>query len=294
MEKDTVIKIALSAVLTVYLVFALAMTGNAGRADHYTELRIEVADSLGSGFVTTDDVSRECDGLISRIASEPRGSISLSELEGRLMELPVIERANVAALNDGSLRIDVEPMIPVARVFSPDGGSYYINSSGKRVKATARYHVDVPIVVGNFDSGHRRASDLLPMLSYIAADPTANALVSAVALSRSDDILLIPVIRGQIINFGDTTDVAGKFARLKTFYAEVMPVKGWNTYDTISVKWAGQVVASRRDKSLGRLTLQAEDSEFDLIDDAATMLPDEDGFIDDEPQTQASTNNKTT
>lgn len=132
------------------------------------------------------------------------------------------------------------------------------------------------------------------MLSYIAADPTANALVSAVALSRSDDILLIPVIRGQIINFGDTTDVAGKFARLKTFYAEVMPVKGWNTYDTISVKWAGQVVASRRDKSLGRLTLQAEDSEFDLIDDAATMLPDEDGFIDDEPQTQASTNNKTT
>lgn len=124
MEKDTVIKIALSAVLTVYLVFALAMTGNAGRADHYTELRIEVADSLGSGFVTTDDVSRECDGLISRIASEPRGSISLSELEGRLMELPVIERANVAALNDGSLRIDVEPMIPVARVFSPDGGSY--------------------------------------------------------------------------------------------------------------------------------------------------------------------------
>lgn len=288
MDKDTVIKIALSAVLTVYLVFALAMTGNAGHAEPYTDLRIAVADSLGSGFVTRDDVARECESLINSIASVPRGQINLGELECRLLDLPVIEHANVAGLNDGSLRIDVEPMVPVARVFATDGSSCYINSSGKRVAATARYHVDVPIVVGNFDAGHRRAADLLPMLSYIASDPTANALVSAVAVSGNDDIILIPVIRGQIINFGDTTAIADKFARLKTFYADVMPVKGWNTYDTISVKWGGQVVASRREKSLGNLGLKAEDSEFDLVDDTATMLPDEDGFADEGPQKQAN------
>ena len=283
MEKDTVIKIALTVVLAVYLGFALTMSGNAERAGRYSKLRIEVADSLGSGFVTLDDISRECDGLINRVYTDPRGQISLGELERRITDLPVVEHANVAALNDGSLRIDVEPMVPVARVFTPGGSSYYINASGKRVTATARYHVDVPIVVGTFDAGKRKAADMLPMLSYIASDPTANALVSAVALAPNNDILLIPVIRGQIINFGDTSAVADKFARLKVFYADVMPVKGWNTYDTISVKWAGQVVASRRVKSLAGLTLETKDSEFDLVDDAATMLPDEDGFVDEDP-----------
>lgn len=288
MEKDTVIKIALTAVLAVYLVFALAMTGNAGAAEPYTELRITVADSLGSGFVTRDDVIRECEGLIKNITTVPRGQVDLGVLEKRLLEMPVIERANVAALNDGSLRIDVSPMVPVARVFSPDGASYYINASGKRVSATARYHVDVPIVAGNFNAGHRQAADLLPMLSYIASDPTANALVSAVAVADNDDIMLIPVIRGQVINFGDTASVADKFSRLKAFYAQAMPVKGWNTYDTISVKWDGQVVASRREKSLGQLGLAAEDSEFDLVDDTETMLPDEDGFVEPEQQKTAT------
>ena len=32
------------------------------------------------------------------------------------------------------------------------------------------------------------------------------------------------------------------------FYREVLPVKGWNYYDTISVKWRGRVVATRREK----------------------------------------------
>jgi hypothetical protein len=32
-------------------------------------------------------------------------------------------------------------------------------------------------------------------------------------------------------------------------YSKVIPYKGWETYDTISVKFNGQIVATRRDKS---------------------------------------------
>lgn len=283
MEKDTVIKIALTAVLSVYLVFALALTGSAERSDYYTNLNINVIDSIGSGFVTKDDVDKECDGLYSIIAASPRAAINLQELESRILDMPVVEHVNVSTLCDGSLHIDVSPMVPVARVFDPTGKSYYINACGKRVNADARYHVDVPVVIGNFDTGRIRAAHLLPMLSHIAADPTLNALVSTVTLSKKGDILIIPVIRGQIINFGDNDNVSDKFARLKAFYTEVMPRKGWNTYDTISVKWAGQIVASHREKSLGQLNLHTEESEFDFIDDLSTMTPDADGFVDDSP-----------
>lgn len=291
MEKDTVIKIALTALLSVYLVFALAMTGSAERADHYNGLKINVLDSIGSGFVSNDDIDKECDGLYSLIASAPRGTINLQELETRIIDMPVVENANVSTLCDGTLNIEVSPMVPVARVFDPSGKSYYINASGKRVMADARYHVDVPVVIGNFDSGHMRAAHLLPMLSHIASDPTLNALVSTVTLSKRGDILIIPVIRGQVINFGDNDNVKDKFARLKSFYTEVLPRRGWNTYDTISVKWAGQVVASHREKSLGQLTLHTEESEFDFIDDISTMTPDADGFVDDSNNPDSSTTN---
>ena len=52
------------------------------------------------------------------------------------------------------------------------------------------------------------------------------------------------------------------FAKLKLFYREVMPKRGWNTYDTISVKWNHQVVATRRTKAVVKpLDYDPEDDE---------------------------------
>ena len=56
------------------------------------------------------------------------------------------------------------------------------------------------------------------------------------------------MIKGHVINFGDTTMIENKFSRIKTIYKDVFPEKGWDYYDTISVKWNGQVVATRRKK----------------------------------------------
>ena len=99
----------------------------------------------------------------------------------------------------------------------------------------------------------------------------------------------MPVIRGHVVNLGDTSLIANKFDRLKVFYREVMPVKGWNFYDTVSVKWRGQIVASRREKKLGDIALDTRESEFDFIDDVETMSPENEGFAD---ETETSPNDK--
>jgi len=54
------------------------------------------------------------------------------------------------------------------------------------------------------------------------------------------------------------------------FYRQVMPYKGLEEYDTISVKFRGQVVATRRDKT--RLN-HAEEYEEEIDLEEAT-LPD--------------------
>ncbi len=64
-----------------------------------------------------------------------------------------------------------------------------------------------------------------------------------------DDIILVPRITGHVINLGDTTRLAEKRRMLMTAYKNIIPYRGWNQYDTISVKFRGQIVATRRNKA---------------------------------------------
>lgn len=194
-------------------------------------------------------------------------------MELRLLASDKIERANVSVLNDGSLAIDVVPMVPVARVFESSRNrhrSYYINAEGKRIGAEARFHIDVPVVCGSFSERHTPAR-LLPLLSHIAADRQLNALVSTLVSEPDGDIIIVPSMRGHVINFGDTADTADKFARLRRFYRTVPGVRGWDSYDTVSVKWRGQVVATRRAGRLAAVQLAVREEEFVDVDNETVL-----------------------
>lgn len=270
LNRRSIIACILSLALVAYMCFALHATAGMARADRFTGCRIVVDDTASTGFVSELEVSQECGGIMQWIGSRSIADLDINELENRLRACDKIETVNVHVLNDASLRIDVRPMVPVARVF--DGrSSYYINAGGKRISADPRFHVDVPVVVGHF-TPERPARRLLPLLDYIAARPDLDALVSTVRQERDGDIVIVPAIRGHVVNFGDTADISGKFSRLLTFYRKVLPVRGWEAYDTISVKWRGQVVGSRRDKTLGESHLAARIEEYDDIDDHDTMI----------------------
>ena len=269
-DRYPILACALTVILVGYLCFALPATASMAREDRFTGCRIEVADSLGSGFVSQLEISQECDNIMQWVTARKRKEVDLNLLESHLRGSDKIEDVNVSLLNNGTILIDVVPMTPVARIFDTST-SYYINATGKRISADPRYHVDVPVVLGNF-TDDRPSTRLLPMLHHIASHPELDALVSTVKQARNGDIIIVPTIRGHVVNFGDTSDVDNKFTRLREFYRQVMPVRGWETYDTIAVKWRGQVVATRRDKALATTSLAAVVEEFDDIDDTDTMI----------------------
>lgn len=256
--------------LIAYLCFALQATARMASNDTFKGCRIEVNDRDNTGFVTQLDISRECDDIMQWITRRRRADLNLNALESKLRASDKVENVNIAILNNGFLAIDVTPMTPVARVFDGDS-SYYINSQGKRISADPRYHIDVPVVEGSFSIQYP-PTRLLPLLSHIARNPELDALVSTVQQSHNGDIIIVPTIRGHLINFGDTSMVDDKFGRLREFYRTVMPIRGWELYDTLYVKWRGRIVATRRNKSLQTSSLDARIEEFDDIDDTETML----------------------
>jgi len=236
--------------MAAYLFVALSFTSRNAAEQPCAGMCIVVRDSTAHPFVTAGELSRELGTLPSRLASMRLADIDIDSIEKVFESLDKIEDVRVQTLTDGRILVDVDPMEPVARIFPASGRSYYINRAGKRIAASPRYHIDVPVIQGQFDDSLLRAVDILPLIDYLDANPSWGALVSAIKADSPSDILILPVIRGHIVNLGRIDNLDSKFSRLKRFYEEVMPVKGWNTYDTISLKWAGQAVATRRIKTL--------------------------------------------
>lgn len=269
MSKADIMHCLMSIALIAYMVVALSFTTRLAKDDTFKGIHINVADSTLRSFVTAQDIDDELEGISRKICSIRRDSLDTMLLERTIMSKDNIESANCMVLSDGSLRIDVVPLIPVARVFDTAGANYYVNRNGKRMKASVRYRMDVPVVTGNFTSGTNPVF-VLPLLDYLALHPDAAAMTGAINVASNGDIIIVPTIKGHVINFGDTNDIANKMARLKTFYRKVMPVKGWEYYDTISVKWRGQIVAKRRNEG-HQPAAPLEEEHIDL-DDESTML----------------------
>ncbi len=265
MSRNTILMFVLTVIIIVYICFALPFThtmASEARMSNHIDIVLSDPDSK---FVNVSDVMQELNVDPEKMAAEKLKTFDIATLEKRLRDSDKLQSANITLTTDGRLQVYVEPMVPVARVFDTTRPSYYINASGKRISADVRYHIDVPVLVGTFGSEYP-AQRLLPLLDYISSDPSANAMVATVTQEADGNIILVPTIVGHVINFGDTSMVADKFMRLRAFYRHIAPTKGWNTYDTVAVKWRDRVVATRRNKEMPPVAVPTEDEMTGALD----------------------------
>ncbi|MDE7119308.1 MAG: hypothetical protein K2O10_01730, partial [Muribaculaceae bacterium] len=231
----------------------------------------------GAGFVTKGEIDR----MLAEwgVNKKTAAAVDLQGVEDRLNAIDNIEHASVERLPDNRIRVTVTPMVPVARIFDSAGRSYYINSAGKRLTASSRFRLDVPVISGDFDSLHP-ATAMLPLVRRLEGDPAWKAIVSQYRYDRqSGDIIVVPVIRGHVINLGDTTALESKLGRVMAMYHKVLPLKGWDYYDTLSVKWGGQCVASRRDKVIPPTMILFDQEGEAETDDIDAMLTTTDTVV---------------
>lgn len=275
MNRKTVWLCIATLLLVAYFGVALTFAARARTADTMGSLEVRLTDPANR-FVSVADVVHECALDPDSLNRTLRSDFDLYSLSRKLKASDKIQNAQVNILSDGTLSVVVEPMVPVARVFDSRQPSYYINATGKRISAELRYHIDVPVLLGTFDSVHP-ASRLLPLLDYIASNPKISAMVATVMQESDGNIILVPNIVGHVVNFGDTSLVADKFKRLRNFYRHVAPTRGWEMYDTIAVKWRDQVVATRRHKELAPVALPTSEEQsgiFDIDDDENLAHPE--------------------
>lgn len=258
----------LLAVLVAYVVAAGVWANAEARKNSCRGISIEIVDSDSADSISSKGVMAVLKKYPEKIVGAQIPSINTRKIEHHLRTFPQFEDVVCNFSTDGRLHVKVTPMVPELRVFE-DSVSYYINKDGKKMPSKASFFVDVPVASGRF-SDKFPAKNILPVTRFIASDPTLSGLVGMVYADSPDNIMLIPRIHGHVINFGDTTRLVEKRDALVAMYRKVMPYKGWEEYDTISVKYKGQIVATRRNKG-NRLS---QNVEFDEPDMEEATLPE--------------------
>lgn len=245
--KKTILKWLILTALLAYAVVIGTWAYARAHEGRVSGIEIEVTgdtrndSTIRAGIV--DQLLRYDKNLVNR----PLSQVNLRKLENYLRGFSNFETVECGITSQDKLRIQVVPMVPEIRVFDGDK-SYYINKDGKHIAANAEFFSDVPVVSGRFGKNLRPQS-VLPVTRFIAADPMLKNLVGMVEVKDADNIILIPRIRGAVINIGDTTDLPYKRRSIQAAYKQILPHRGWEMYDTLSVKFRGQIVCTRRDKS---------------------------------------------
>lgn len=267
MRKTIVKWLILTSLFTYVACMAIWARGEAAKLT-CTGIEVKIESAGKADSVTINGVRQELAKFPKKIVGTPVPRLNTREIENYLAAFSNFEDVECSLSTTGKLKVDIIPMIPELRVFDGEM-SYYINKDGKRIESKPNFFVDVPVVTGNFTPSFT-PRNLLSVSRFIQRDPILRHLVGMIEVRDADNIILIPRIHGHVINLGDTSNLQEKRQALVTMYRKVMPYKGWDTYDTISVKFRRQIVATRRNKARNLHSLPVEED----VDPEEATLPE--------------------
>ena len=175
--------------------------------------------------------------------------VDIKLLERQVEENPFVAEIDVFMSVTGVLGAKVSPAQPIGRLMSSRGPDQYIDVTGKLLPMNADYTARVPLIsfaeypqwesnLGENDLGKQ----LMEFLIFINKDELWRAQIAQLAVSEENELTLWPQMTKQLILFGPADEIEEKFKKLKLFYKEVLPKKGWNTYSSVNLKYKNQIV----------------------------------------------------
>ncbi len=186
---------------------------------------------------------------------KPIDAFNLAAMESALKKDVWIQEAELFFDNNDKLRVEVEEREPVARVFTTGGGTFYIDKDITMLPLSEKFSARLPVFTGfptdtkvlsKADSSLLRDIRNISMKLY--SDSFLMAMIDQVDITTQRVFEMVPKIGGQVIVFGNATDLDAKFNKLLQFYKKVIMKTGWNRYSIINLQYKNQVVAKIRGK----------------------------------------------
>lgn len=247
-------KVIWIVVSTVLLLSVIVFAENIHRKQRCKTVYVNIDGKTEKHLVTT----REIKDLISKNGTDHLEGklfekIDFKRIEARVLSNKLVKSCQVHRDLSGGMSVDVIENFPIARVISSNGGSAfftdnYVSEEGDFIGISPHYTARVLLLSGPyFDKKIQNLRDsksrsLLTLIKAINNDDFWKAQLTQMIVEKDGGITLIPEAGNHKIEFGLAVDIEVKFKKLKIFYKDILPAKGWGSYRKVSVKYRNQVV----------------------------------------------------
>lgn len=189
------------------------------------------------------------------VKGQRKSEFDLPKIEDLLEQSSWVYNAEIYFDNNDILHVKVTERTPLARIFTNNGESFYIDEAGKRIPLSDKITLDVPVFTGYANKAVMNDADsaflqnIIATASFINSDSFWTSQVAQIDIKNCGadcwNMDMIPVVGNHKVNLGDGSDIASKFHRLYLFYNQVLKRKGFDKYPRIDVQYAGQVIGMK-------------------------------------------------
>jgi len=245
-----VIRFTIGLVLVAIFMVALIAASVQQNNKHIKALDVRLNDENNYSFLQKKDIEQ----LLLTNRSINLKSTTLEQLDLKKMESiaktnPWVAKADVFIDSRQVLQVNITQREPVCRIFDVRGSSYYMDSSLNIMPLSNGYAYPSPVFtnvpVWQNDSLNKSMRSKMAYLSQsIARDSFWNAQITQIEVSPEQHFIMNTLFGHQRILLGDTSKLQEKLKHLFAFYKDVSSKIGWDKYETLDVRYKGQVIAS--------------------------------------------------
>ncbi len=214
------------------------------------QVKIKLEEDVENVFLTEENIIHNIRDLYND--DELKGKlihIDAERMESKLKNNIFVKDAEILKTHKGQLLVSLSQEVPVFRLMT-EKQSCYISEGLVRLPLSAEHSARLMMVrCKDSDSlfvknpkNSRFEKKFLSLVAYINQDEFLKAQLCAAWIDVNKELTFYPQVTSSIIAFGKNENYKDKFERIKIFYNQILPRKGWNSYKKVSVKFNNQIV----------------------------------------------------
>jgi cell division protein FtsQ len=216
------------------------------------DIVVEMKNVHENYFLDEADVMKLVQNSGQSIKGKNIHDVDLKRVEKKIMNDKHILNADLYNDLKGNLMVSVELRRPIARIVREDAPDGYIAEDGIVMSVSEKYTSRVMLISGSLakkfilDEDLNKSDEgkqLMEVIRFINEDRFWKAQVAELDINSAGKITIYPQVTGQRVEFGKPENIEEKFRKLKIFYKEILPQRGWTKYERVNLEYEGQVIA---------------------------------------------------
>jgi cell division protein FtsQ len=228
--------------MIVVVIFLYSFTSNRNSTRKIRKIVITILDE-DAPLINQELVNQLLMEKHKQLTSIHKDKLSLIQLEKKLDNYPLIDKAEVFITVDGALKALVKQKVPIARFFNKNK-SFYLDYKGHVMPLSLNFTARVPIVTGVLDKKNKE--ELTDLFRIIYDDAFFRKNIIGVQIMNNGSLKMINRNYDFVIDLGGPGRMNAKLNNYKVFFQKTALDKTLEKYKIIDLRFTRQVVCTKK------------------------------------------------